>query len=856
MASLRHTFAVLSFLALSLTGCGVDPASLPAPTISPGGGTFARTQTVTITSVNKDSVIRYTVNGSPATSFSPAYKGPFQVASTSTVSAIAVISSAAYSRVATVKININLPGAAAPVITPATGSFAGPQTVTITAATPASTVYYTTNGSTPTASSTKYTAAFAVSATTTVRAITIATGYNNSAVASSIITILPKTVALPAISPAGGTFTTAQTVTITDATAGAAIYYTVDGRTPTTASTRYTAPFRLSTSSTVKAIAVATGYGNSAIAQATFKLAGALNGAVQIRKSAVVGATVRLYTAGTTGYATAPRLISPSLSTDSSGHFSLTYTCASATDQAFLLSSGGTPAGGSAATDLLTLVTALGPCGSLGTAATINEFTTVAAAYALAQFSDTYAGYAYARIGAPASNAGGIASAFLTAKVIADPVTGLPSGPQLSPASTLPLAELNSLANALSTCGGLTGSAACQPLLNATTTPGPVGSGGYSTDSFSALVNLALHPAANPAAVYALSTGGVFTPRLAAAPADWTLAVTHKGGGINKPTAIAIDGIGSVWIANYAGAVTRLSSQGAAFSPSTGYTGGGMFELNGLAIDRSGNIWVASKESAASVNSGKGAVQQLTRLGVVLSGTTGFSSGVNNPASLATDALGNVWVANGGNSTVALLSSAGAPITPTGGLAGTFNDPSAIAIDATNGAWFANQGGSTLLRVAADRTLGTAVTCCNAPAGIALDSAGNIWAANFSGDSVSEVRPSGNVASAGYTLGTGTQPQGIAVDSANHVWVANTLTGTLTQLQGETGTGTPGTLLSGTNGYGAAASLKNPQRLAIDPSGNLWVTSYGDTATNGAVMEFIGAAAPVKTPLIGLPAKP
>lgn len=64
--------------------------------------------------------------------------------------------------------------------------------------------------------------------------------------------------AQPTINPASGTYTEAQTVTITNNEEGATVYYTTDGSTPTTSSTVYSAPFTLGHSGTytVKAIAV------------------------------------------------------------------------------------------------------------------------------------------------------------------------------------------------------------------------------------------------------------------------------------------------------------------------------------------------------------------------------------------------------------------------------------------------------------------------------------------------------------------------------------------------------------------------------------------------------------------------
>lgn len=76
-----------------------------------------------------------------------------------------------------------------PAFTPAAGTYKTAQSVTITDSTPNAVIYYTTNGSTPTAESTKYTTAIAVSATKTLKAIAIATGYTNSTVASAVYTI-------------------------------------------------------------------------------------------------------------------------------------------------------------------------------------------------------------------------------------------------------------------------------------------------------------------------------------------------------------------------------------------------------------------------------------------------------------------------------------------------------------------------------------------------------------------------------------------------------------------------------------------------------------------------------------------
>jgi len=82
-----------------------------------------------------------------------------------------------------------VPVVATPVIKPATGTYTGTQTVSITDSTAGSTIHYTTNGNTPTTSSTIYKGTFRVSTTKTIHAIAVAPNYANSAIATSVITI-------------------------------------------------------------------------------------------------------------------------------------------------------------------------------------------------------------------------------------------------------------------------------------------------------------------------------------------------------------------------------------------------------------------------------------------------------------------------------------------------------------------------------------------------------------------------------------------------------------------------------------------------------------------------------------------
>jgi hypothetical protein len=117
-----------------------------------------------------------------------------------------------------------------------------------------------------------YAGQIAVSSSETVESLAVSSGYSISAVATAAYTINLPQAASPMFSLPVGTYTPPQTVTISDATAGATIYYTTDGTTPTTSSSVYSGPLTVSSTETLQALAVAPGLGNSAIASATYTI--------------------------------------------------------------------------------------------------------------------------------------------------------------------------------------------------------------------------------------------------------------------------------------------------------------------------------------------------------------------------------------------------------------------------------------------------------------------------------------------------------------------------------------------------------------------------------------------------------
>jgi predicted CXXCH cytochrome family protein len=247
--------------------------SASTPTLTPPGGTYTTTQTVTIADATPSVTLYYNTDGTtPPNATSVVYSGtPIPVTANTTIKAIAVGSGGlGSSLVASASYALQT---ATPTISPAAGTYTTPQAVTFGDVTPGVTYYYTTNGTTPTTASTQYAGPFTLSTqgTATVEVIAVSS-FGTSAVTTAYYNFTFPQAATPNFSPGAGSFTAPQTVTISDSTPNATIYYTTNGTTPTTSSAVYGGAITVSSTTTIEAVAVAYGYSLSNARSGTYTI--------------------------------------------------------------------------------------------------------------------------------------------------------------------------------------------------------------------------------------------------------------------------------------------------------------------------------------------------------------------------------------------------------------------------------------------------------------------------------------------------------------------------------------------------------------------------------------------------------
>ena len=620
-----------------------------------------------------------------------------------------------------------------------------------------------------------------------------------------------------------------------------------------------------------------------------------INGKIYGGQQPVANSTVTVWAAGITGYGSAALPLATT-TTLADGTFSFpdnAYTCLTDTTQVYITAQGGN-ASPDYANPNITLATALGDCSAAHTAVVeINEVTTAATAFALAQFFTS-------TLGSSSTDSFGTNPADITAftnsnKFTVPTLIDLPTGTVKpnTPAITIEAAKIYSIANTLAACvNDAADFSNCSTLFTNTTPPG---GGTAPTDTLQAAVQMARFPYQNVSTLYQLAPKQPPFTGLSAAPYDWTigvsyitpalgLGVTSVAGGATSAS-IDIDVKGNIWFpSNLPGNV------GIAYFDPTNTTFNGPY-LNGVftntgidlysfiqpqyvAIDSTGAAWITDEAYSAygSIDTGSianappGSSPQTTN--ILPSGGSSVTFGP-----VAADAIGDVYVSalvNYGSEQVPFLFEA------TSGAVGEFtHNPTGLVAFASPSGLFAvastssastpcalefvsslADGGAGISTVLASTTAGT--PCSSG--GLSLVDAGNAAASALTSFNTSCADA---IFAPAYSGSCGTPeppsiqvdlPEGEATDGFGSQWIVMSGNGSvLLEPYNEPGG------FSYQHGASYGNTMTTPYAIAIDGSGNVWLANAGCvtalTATSACspgsfiLSELIGAAAPTITPL-------
>ncbi|MFD8755180.1 NHL repeat-containing protein [Kitasatospora sp. NPDC059577] len=535
----------------------------------------------------------------------------------------------------------------------------------------------------------------------------------------------------------------------------------------------------------------------------------------------------------------------------------------------------------------------------------VNERTTVAVAYALSRFTG------------PDGVSGphpGLQNAAAVAHNLADTGTGDVAALLAAPpngALTSTMAEFNTLADLLAAC--VTGGA-CDRLFDLARSPGH----DRPRDTLRAAVDIAHDPGNNAVGLFDLAaTTPTYRPALPAAPDAWTVALRYDGNGreLDGPGNIAFDADGNAWVSNnyrygadpavpVCGGRTVLKFTPAGRdAPGAPYRGGGLYGAGfGITVDARGSAWVGNfgfQGDGCPVDPAplERSVSRFAADGTALSPREGWrGGGIVQPQGMAADRAGTVWVANCGGDSVTRIPEGDATRArevPTPAL----SKPFGTAVDPAGRLWVSGNGNDSVQVLAADGTPERTVTGggLRRPLAVATDSRGYAWVSNsgilpvpcgnttaddfaaavgtdtgsgpLPGASVTLIGPDGTPAPEPFTDGGLFLPWGVAVDGDDTVWVANFGGHRVARLCGTDLTACPPGFRTGQpisppgTGY-PSDGLERNTGLQIDPSGNVWLANNWRTVpvrTNPGGHELVvlvGAAAPVRTPLQGGPARP
>jgi hypothetical protein len=167
-------------------------------------------------------------------------------------------------------IQFRIDTVAVPIISLVPGLYKSPQTVTLSCPTAGASIHYTLNNLEPTQSTPLYGVPILISQNTTIRARAYLESAVQSGIAKAVYTITGM-VALPVFEPGAGMYGMPQEVRLSCETPGSELFYTLDGSDPTrSAALRYTAPFTVSATTTVKAMGYKKDWDSSGVATAEY----------------------------------------------------------------------------------------------------------------------------------------------------------------------------------------------------------------------------------------------------------------------------------------------------------------------------------------------------------------------------------------------------------------------------------------------------------------------------------------------------------------------------------------------------------------------------------------------------------
>ena len=569
------------------------------PAFSLAAGTYSSDQSVAISCSTLSAVIHYTTDGSPPTGASATYSVPIPLAgsgTSKTVKAIATMTGMTDSLVASAAFVINYSQVSTPNLSPAGGTYTSDQSVVISCATPGATIHYTTDNSTPSASSPTYFAPISVAGngtTKTIKAYAVKAGMTDSNVEIETYVISYLQVSTPAFSPAAGTYTGDQSVTIASATFGAVIYYTTDNSLPTRSSAVYASAISVAgngTNRTIRAFATNAGMTDSSAASAAYTISylqvstpafSPLGGIFSTDQSVTISSA----TSGATIHYT----------TDGSAP-----TAASATYSAPI------PVAGNGTTETIrAMAINAGMTNSIAAAATYVMFDT------------------WQTIGA---QGGGIAQFHFPKEVAVDASGHI----YVADASNNRIVRMDDMSGANWTS---------------------LGSYGNGANQFSNPFGVAVDGTGR---IYVADASNNRIVRMDdMTGTNWT-ALGSPGTGINQfiaPTGIVVDASGHIYTADQNSRIVRMDDMNGTNWNTLGSLGTGIRQFNnpiGLALDASGHIYIADSNNNRIVR-----MNDMSGAGWITLGSSG--SGINqfnNPWGIAVDATDSIYVADGSNSRI------------------------------------------------------------------------------------------------------------------------------------------------------------------------------------------------------------